>query len=209
MKPRVSKLMLTSHITFSVGWLGAVVVFLVLAITGLNSQDIQLARACSLAMKSSAWLVIVPFCIISLFTGIAQALFTKWGLFKHYWIIVKLFLTVVCTLLLLLHLQPINYLAGVATKASFSNTQQSEQFINLIAKAGAAVLVLVAITTISVYKPWGKVQFATQSKNQVNNIQNDKNKNAKPLIFYVRIALVVLLLILIIKHLLSGGMHGH
>ncbi len=41
MTPRLSKFMLTSHITFSVGWLGAVVVFLALAITGLTSQNLQ------------------------------------------------------------------------------------------------------------------------------------------------------------------------
>ncbi len=45
MTPRLSKAVLTSHITFSVGWLGAVVVFLILAITGLTSQDIQTSRA--------------------------------------------------------------------------------------------------------------------------------------------------------------------
>ncbi len=45
MTPRLSKALLTSHITFSVGWVGAVAVFLALAITGLTSQNIQLARS--------------------------------------------------------------------------------------------------------------------------------------------------------------------
>ncbi len=62
MTPRLSKAVLTSHITFSVGWLGAVVVFLILAITGLTSQDMQTSRACLIAMELSAWFVIVPFC---------------------------------------------------------------------------------------------------------------------------------------------------
>ena len=39
MTSRLSKAILTSHITFSVGWLGAIAVFLVLAITGLTSQE--------------------------------------------------------------------------------------------------------------------------------------------------------------------------
>ncbi len=99
MTTRITKLVLTSHITFSVGWLGAVAVFLALAITGLTSQNIQLARSAYMAMEMSAWFVIVPFCLASLFTGLIQALGTKWGLFKHYWIVVKLFLTI-------LHLLP-------------------------------------------------------------------------------------------------------
>lgn len=35
--PQLSKVVLTSHITFSVGWLGAIAVFLVLAIAGVTS----------------------------------------------------------------------------------------------------------------------------------------------------------------------------
>ncbi len=85
MAPRTSKIVLTSHITFSVGWLGAVAVFLALDITGLSSQNIQLARTAYVAMELSAWYVIVPFCLASLFTGVIQSLGTNWGLFKYYW----------------------------------------------------------------------------------------------------------------------------
>lgn len=208
MTPRLNKAMLASHITFSVGWLGAVVVFLVLAITGLTSQDNQLARSSLIAMEVSAWFVIVPFCLTSLFTGIVQAIGTKWGLFKHYWIIVKLFLTVGSTLLLLLHMQPISYLAGVATETSFSNSQHAEQIINLISKAGAAIIVLLAITTISIYKPWGKIQIK-QNNNFNNNMQDNETKPKKSWTFYALIGLVSLIIIFIISHLLSGGMPRH
>ncbi len=204
MTPRLSKAVLTSHITFSVGWLGAVVVFLILAITGLTSQDMQTSRACLIAMELSAWFVIVPFCLTSLFTGIIQGIWTKWGLFKHYWIAVKLFLTIGSTILLLLHMQPISYLAGVATDSSFSNSQHSGQLIDLIKKAGAAILVLLAITTISIYKPWGKIRYRQHDNNQVN-VQNKK----KSLGFYIVFGLITLIIIFIIRHLFGGGMGSH
>ncbi|MBI3258096.1 MAG: hypothetical protein HYZ54_01235 [Ignavibacteriae bacterium] len=208
MTPRLSKAFLTSHITFSVGWLGSVTVFLVLAITGLTSQDNQLARSSLIAMKLSAWLVIVPFCLTSLLTGVVQAVGTKWGLFKYYWIVVKLFLTVASTVLLLLHIQPISYLADVATDSSFSNLQHAGQIIDLIAKAGAAILVLLALTTISIYKPWGKIQLAQSSNIQLINPQG-KMRTKKQWVTYMLIGLMCLLLIVIIKHLSEGGMHGH
>ncbi len=208
MTPRLSKAVLTSHITFSVGWLGAVAVFLVLAITGLTSQDDQLVRSSVIAMKLSAWFVIVPFCLTSLFTGVVQAVGTKWGLFKHYWIVVKLFLTLASTILLLLHMQPISYLAGEAKESSFSSSQYNGQLIDLIAKSGGAILVLLAITTISIYKPWGKIELTKSVKNQSINIE-DNIKTKKPWIFYGLIALVCLVLIIIIKHLFGGGMQGH
>ncbi|MES2590216.1 MAG: hypothetical protein V4622_14665 [Bacteroidota bacterium] len=208
MTPRLSKAMLTSHITFSVAWFGAVVAFLVLAITGLTSQDNHLARASLIAMELCAWFVIVPFCLISLFTGIVQAIGTKWGLFKHYWIIVKLFLTVGSTLLLLLHMQPISYLAGEAKAASFSNSQYAEQIINLISKAGAAVIVLLIIITISIHKPWGKIQVRQNNKYTIK-MQDKDTKTKKSWTFYTLIGLVVLIIIFIISHLFGGGMHGH
>ncbi len=209
MAPRTSKLVLTSHITFSVGWLGAVVVFLALAITGLSSQNIQLARSAYVAMELSAWYVIVPFCLASLFTGVVQSLGTKWGLFKHYWIVVKLFLTIAATIFLLLHLQPISYLAGIAANTSLSNIQEPGLQIQLIAVSGAAILVLLAATTISVYKPWGKIQFGMRDINKEIFVQGNKATSKKSLGFYILIGLAILILIFIIMHLFGGGMGSH
>ena len=207
--PRISKLLLTSHITFSVGWLGAVAVFIVLAITGLTTTDNQLSRSALLAMDISAWFVIIPFCLTSLLTGLVQAFGTKWGLFRHYWIIVKLFLTVAMTILLLLHMQPISYLAKAATETSFSNSQYAGELLDIITKAGAAILVLVAITTISVYKPWGKVQRTMTINSNQSYQQSDTNRSKKTWSYYLFIGLGLLILFIIIKHLFGGGMHGH
>lgn len=206
MSPRLSKLMLTSHITFSVGWMGAVAVFLVFAITGVISKDTQLARAAYLAMELSAWFVIVPLCFASLLSGIIQSLGTKWG-FKYYWIIVKLFLTIVATIFLLLHMQPISYLAGIAADTSFSNTREFGLRIQIITQAGAAILVLLAATTISVYKPWGKIQLGLSNANKTISIQKGSSK--KSLGFYIIIALVSLVIIFMTMHLLGGGMGNH
>src|SRR5215218_6585420 len=50
MAPCLRKFVLTAHVTSSVGWLGAVTVFLALAVAGLTSQDAQTVRAAYLAM---------------------------------------------------------------------------------------------------------------------------------------------------------------
>lgn len=205
MTPRLRKIVLTSHITFSVGWLGSVTVFLVLAFTALTSTNLLFVRSAFIDMKLSAWFIIVPFCLASLSTGIIQAVGTRWGLFKHYWIIVKLFLTIAMTILLLLHMQPISYLAGIAADTSASNIQQSELLIQLIAKAGAALLVLIAIVTISVFKPWGRIGI----KQQNNNQQIDKQSMKKSPNFYLLIAIIILIVILIITHVSGGGISRH
>ena len=69
MTPTVRKFALTSHVTSSVGWLGAVAGFLALAIAGVASQDSQLVRGAYLAMHLITWFVIVPFRAASLLTG--------------------------------------------------------------------------------------------------------------------------------------------
>ncbi|UUZ65482.1 hypothetical protein LP417_13840 [Polaromonas sp. P1-6] len=86
MTPRLRKFVLTAHVTASVGWLGALAVFLAHALASLLSEDAQMVRAASLAMGVAAWFVILPLSLASLITGLVQALGTSWGLFRHYWI---------------------------------------------------------------------------------------------------------------------------
>jgi hypothetical protein len=98
--PRLRKFALTVHVTSSVGVLGAIAAFLVLAVTGLT-QDAQTVRAMYLSMLLIAQFVIVPLAFASLLTGLVQSLGTPWGLFRHYWVLVKLLLTVFATMVLL------------------------------------------------------------------------------------------------------------
>ena len=159
MTPFLRKLNLTAHVSFSVGWFGAVVAFLALAITGLISESSLMVRSSYLGMELIGWLVIVPACLLSLQTGLIQSLGTQWGLFRHYWILVKFIFTVISTIILFLHMQPISYLADLASRAEISGSELRGLRIQLIADAGAAFLVLLITTTISVYKPWGRTPY--------------------------------------------------
>ncbi len=93
MPPRLRKFVLTAHVTTTVGWLGAVVVFLALVVVGLTSQGAQTVRGAYLVMEPAAWWVLVPLAFASLLTGIVQSLGTTWGLFRHYWVLFKLLIT--------------------------------------------------------------------------------------------------------------------
>lgn len=89
MTPGLRKFALTAHVTSSVGWLGAVAGFLALAVAGLTSHDAQKVRAAYLAMELTGWFVIVPLSIASPLTGLVQSLGSTWGLFRHYWVLIK------------------------------------------------------------------------------------------------------------------------
>jgi hypothetical protein len=79
----VRKFALTTHVTSSVGWFGAVAAFLALAVVGVLSADAQTVRSAYLAMEPITWLVIVPLCVAASLTGVVQGLGTTWGLFRY------------------------------------------------------------------------------------------------------------------------------
>ena len=150
------RLVLTVHVTCSVGWLGAIAVFLVLAISGLAGGDQLAVRADYLAMDRIGWLAIVPLCFGSLVTGIVQGVGTPWGLVRHYWVLIKLVINVLATAILLLHMRPIGHLARVAAEGSLGDEHRATQ-IQIIADAGLALVALLAATVLSIYKPRGVI----------------------------------------------------
>lgn len=107
LSPPARRLMLTTHVLVSVGWFGAVIAFLAVAVAGLSSADDRTVEGAYLAGAVMTWWVIVPLGLASLGTGLIQSWGTPWGLFKHYWVVAKLLLTVLATGVLLLHTGPI------------------------------------------------------------------------------------------------------
>src|SRR5262245_28046351 len=114
MTPSLRKFVLTAHVTCSVGWLGAVVVFLALAILGLTNQSAQIVRGVYLVMEPTAWSVLVPLAFASLVTGIIQSFGTAWGFFRHYWVLFKLLITVAATTILLIYMGTFRQMASIA-----------------------------------------------------------------------------------------------
>jgi hypothetical protein len=148
-------LVLTLHVVSSVGWLGAVAAFFALGLRGIALADPRAAFAAYAAMDLVARAVIVPACIASLVTGVLQSLITPWGLFRHYWVLFKLLLTVAATVLLLLHLGPIRYAADLASVTTPDLAALEPVARKLVVTSGAAVLLLLTTTVLSVYKPAG------------------------------------------------------
>jgi hypothetical protein len=162
MTTRLRRLALTAHVTCSVGWLGAVAGFLALALAGATSRDAQMMRAAYLAMDLTYRSVIVPLGLASLLTGLVSSLGTEWGLFRHYWVLVKLLLTIPLTTLLLVHAQPVSAMAGAALQRTFSIADLGGLRIQLAAYAAAALLVLIVATTLSVYRPRGLTGYGAR-----------------------------------------------
>jgi hypothetical protein len=157
--PGSRRLALTAHVAFSVGSLGAVATFLLLAIAGLTGSDAPLARAAYLAMDATARLVIAPLIAAALVSGLISSLGTPWGLVRHYWVVVKLLLTAITLIVLLQQLEPIRYLADAAAEAGLSAADLRGPRWSLAAHAGGGLLVLLLATVLGTYKPKGMTRY--------------------------------------------------
>jgi hypothetical protein len=167
MAPRPRKIVLTAHIASTLGWLGAVVVFLALSVVGLTSQDVQVVRAAHLVMEPVAWMVLVPLAFASLLTGLIQALGTPWGLFRHYWVLFKLLISVVATIVLLNYMETFDMMAIVAAEPTFANGDLGgPRSPSPMIHAALALMMLLVATVLSVYRPRGMTQYGWRKQNE-------------------------------------------
>lgn len=221
MTPQARKFALAAHVTSSVGWLGAVAGFLALAVAGLTSRDPAIVRSAYLATSVLTWLVIVPLSFASLVTGVVQGLGTPWGIIRHYWVLAKLVLNVLATILLLLHTQPIEQVASAAAQGALAWGDLRPVRVQLVADAGAALLALLAATALSVYKPRGLTPYGRRQHLDEGlppqPIADDAAPSRVPQsrarrprwVFVSSVVVVHAALLFIILHLAGGGLGRH
>ena len=72
----------TTHLASSIGWVGACLAFLALAVIGFTSTDPMKVRGAYLLMAPAAWFVLVPLAHASLLSGKFETrprLFTRYS----------------------------------------------------------------------------------------------------------------------------------
>ena len=163
MTPQFRKFALTTHVTFSVGWIGAVVAYLTLGVAAVTSQDTQTVRAAWTAMELIGWFALVPLALASLLTGLVMSLGTKWGLFRHYWTLISFVLTVFATVVLLLHMPDVSFLADVAQEAEGARL---DGLGGDLFHPGLGLVVLLVIQVLNVYKPRGITPYGWRKQQE-------------------------------------------
>ena len=169
MSPGVRKLALTLHVTTSVGWLGAVAAFLALAIVGMTSADDRTVRGTYLVMEPAARIILLPLAYASLVTGLVQSLGTSWGLFRHYWVLFKLVINVVATVILTSYMATFRDMASVAADptAELRAVQNASPVLHSI----VALFVLLVATVLAIYKPRGVTPYGWRKQREGRTIE--------------------------------------
>lgn len=153
MTPAVRKLVLGVHLATSIGWLGAVVAYVVLDLV-VAGRDAQMVRAAWVGMGLITERAIVPFAVASLLTGIAMGAGTRWGLLRHWWLLVSLLLTALAVAVLLSETRVIAQAAAIATDPSTTPERLLELRGTLPHSLGG-LMVLLLIHLLNIYKPQG------------------------------------------------------
>jgi len=155
LRPGARKLALIAHVGTSVGSLGAVAGFLALAVAGLTSPDDQLARGAYVANGLNARFVVLPLVLAALLTGLVSSLGTRWGLFRYYWIVVKLAITAIAAAILLMQMDGIALVAEVAARRPLRDGEFGDLRTSFVLHAAGGLLVLLLPLVLSIYKPPG------------------------------------------------------
>jgi hypothetical protein len=168
----IRKFILAIHLSFSVGWIGAVVAYLALGLAASTTQDAQTLRATWIAMDLIGWYVIVPLALASLLTGVVMALGTKWGLFRHYWVLISFVLTVIAAGVLLLHMPDVSALAHAAREAEGAGLEGHGQHLYTRLNDGdllhpaLGLVVLLVIQVLNVFKPQGMTRYGWRKQEE-------------------------------------------
>jgi hypothetical protein len=215
MTPALRRLTFTAHVTSSVGWVGAVVVFLALAVVGVTSDDELTVRGAYLVMAPAAWFVLVPLAHASLLSGIVLSLATTWGLVRHYWVVLKLLITAFSTVILLIYMGTFRQMAGVAADpvVELGLVRNPSPLVHAV----LALILLLVATVLGIYKPFGMTPYGRRKQEQGEPVSSATvarpvlrraivNNSTPPWMYLAGIVAVGILLLFALLHLIGTGL---
>jgi len=105
----------------------------------------------------------------SLLTGLVMSLGTRWGLFRHYWVLISLLLTILATVVLLAETQTISHSADVAADPTTSS-DDLRALGNTLGHSVGGTVVLLVILVLNVYKPRGMTRYGWRKQHEQRTV---------------------------------------
>ena len=172
--PGLRRLALTAHVAVSVGWIGLEAALLGLAITGRVTNDPETFKAAYIAMGIFGRFFYVPVALAALLTGILSSVGTKYGLLQWWWVAVKFVMTVALTagggLIVIERMQTAADRVSGVPAASIGPATVGGAGPMLVGALSVGMVLLVTMTVLSEYKPWGKLPFARRRTQRIGRV---------------------------------------
>jgi hypothetical protein len=155
---RARKWYLVAHIVSVGAWIGIDVVLGVLVGTALISGDPAVVATSLQALELFAVWPMLLAAVLTLGTGVALGLGTKYGLVRYWWVAVKLAVNVGMALLVLFVLRPGLYDAAAYGRGLAAGATPEGDPAGLLYPAVVAPCLLLFASVLAVFKPWGRVR---------------------------------------------------
>jgi uncharacterized membrane protein len=156
------QLIVALHVISAASWIGGTMGLILLLIylkSAANGE--QLAYTLSSMEVIDDNLLKYP-ALLTLLTGVLLSVWTQWGLVKHYWVAIKLVLTVATIMMGILFLDNWTASLGEMIEDMGLATLQSREFqttwSSIIVMAGFNLASLLLMVFITYFKPFGKIK---------------------------------------------------
>jgi hypothetical protein len=159
---RLRKVFLTLHVGFAVSWLGVSIAMLVLSVTGLVAEDLDLRHHAYNFMHIFDPAIVIPLVLLSIITGLVVSMGTHWGLVKTWWVLAKF-------------VGALGILGFASLKENFWVRELAEKTaanrgadlggvdLKLAVCIGVFCAALWTATILSIYKPWDRTPWGERS----------------------------------------------
>jgi hypothetical protein len=144
-KPQVRRVLLVAHLVSSIALMGHLLVVIALGMAIEGDPSLGAAPILTVYRESITPAFGGGLSLVSLITGVALGLVTKWGVFRHFWVVAKMVLLVVTVA------------TGIALGPSVS-------------VATAQFAMLLAATVLSVYKPRRRQSYGRVARPSLSSL---------------------------------------
>jgi hypothetical protein len=151
---------------------------------------------------------------------VALSLGTAWGLFRHYWVVFKLLITVFSTVILLVYMGTFRQMAGVAADPLVG--LDYVRSVSPLLHAALALVLLSTATWLGIYKPLGVTPYGRPAAEPTStlalspehhsgissraSVAGGKQRDWK---WFLLLGVGCLLLVFLILHLIGAGAGRH
>lgn len=150
------------HVLSVASWIGGTLAMLLLAVylqKGANGEQLLYTMTSMEVIDEN--LLKYP-ALLTLITGIMLSVWTQWGLVKHYWVIIKLVLTILTIMIGIFFLNRWTANLGILIEdlgfIALKNEQFQTTWISVVTTSSFNILCLAFLTFITYLKPFGKVK---------------------------------------------------
>ncbi|QFG26561.1 hypothetical protein [Actinomadura sp. WMMB 499] len=154
-RPAVRKTLVLVHVVASVALAGSVWGLVLLNLTATLTTDAALVEPAYRLVTVLVFGGGIPLSFISLASGIALGLGSRWGVLRHWWVFAKLLLLVTTILFGALLGQP-EAMAGAVADGTLPSAARRWREVAVVA---AQLAMLLTATGLSVFKPRGRVRW--------------------------------------------------